>query len=101
MSNKINNLTVSGVILLVSFTCILTAGIANLSLLREIATKSTELSRVLRGTEDDKARFANSNFCSDGTLDQLALEAQDELEAVVMLNDLGRQCVVALELIKS
>jgi hypothetical protein len=65
-----------------------------------ISNYISELYQVVNGSDGDKASFLAHGFCTNGDLEQLALSAQtpDEL---VLVNNLGSDCVVVTGLLNS
>lgn len=72
----------------------------NDQLVVKVNTYISELYKIVNGTEVDKASFLMNGFCFDGTLEQLALEANDA-EHIVIVESLGRDCRIISGLLQS
>jgi hypothetical protein len=79
----------------VAAICLLTLGLPEQEDPIQLQVKShiEELYHVVRGSDGSKASFLSHGFCTDGTLEELALAAVTS-EQINLVNNLSRDCVI-------
>ena len=67
------------------------------SLKQQVLDYSLKIADVYRGSAGDKALFLKDNFCQNGELEQVALQATDDAEELYLVENLGRDCAVIID----